>query len=95
MGPTPNRKTAPKLTLNGIVETALFVKELARACDFYEQVLGLTNVKASETGCVFRTRNQEYLPIVSRKAALAVPSQNEIVSPARSPGFASPFTRLT
>jgi len=56
-------------TLNGLVETALFVEDVGRASDFYETVLGLSKVKASDTGCVFRTGNQRYLLIVSRKAA--------------------------
>jgi len=62
-------ETDRKLTLNGLVETALFVEELPRACDFYEQVLGLSKVKASDTGCVFRVADQRYLLIISRKAA--------------------------
>ena len=62
-----NDKPAPQL--NGLVETALFVEDLSRAAAFYEQVLGLNKVKASDTGCVFRVGNQRYLLIVSRKAA--------------------------
>ena len=58
-----------KLTLNGVVETALFVEDLPRACGFYEQVLGLRRVKISDTGCVFRVADQRYLLITSRKAA--------------------------
>jgi len=64
-----NDKPAPQL--NGLVETALFVEDLSRAAAFYEQVLGLNKVKASDTGCVFRVGNQRYLLIVSRKAAHA------------------------
>ena len=40
-------ETDRKPTLNGLVETAFFVEDLPRACDFYEQVLGLSKVKAS------------------------------------------------
>jgi catechol 2,3-dioxygenase-like lactoylglutathione lyase family enzyme len=58
-----------KLTLNGLVETALFVEDLPRACEFYKQVLGLSKVKASDTGCMFRVADQRYLLIISRKAA--------------------------
>ena len=58
-----------KPTLNGVVETALFVEDLPRACGFYEQVLGLRRVKISDTGCVFRVADQRYLLIISRKAA--------------------------
>ncbi len=64
-----DRETETEPKLNGIVETALFVENLPRACDFYDQVLGLSKVKASDTGCVFRVGNQRYLLIVSRKAA--------------------------
>jgi len=32
----PPKKTSQ---LNGLVETALFVEDLPRACDFYEQLL--------------------------------------------------------
>jgi len=61
----------PKKTpqLNGLVETALFVEDLPRACDFYEQVLGLSKLKASDTGCVFRVGRQRYLLIIRRAAA--------------------------
>jgi catechol 2,3-dioxygenase-like lactoylglutathione lyase family enzyme len=62
-------ETNRKPTLNGLVESALFVEDLARACDFYEQVLGLSKVKASDTGCVFRVGNQRYLLIIDRTAA--------------------------
>src|SRR5229473_7832327 len=55
--------------LKGLVETALFVEDLARARDFYENVLGLHKVKASDTGCVFRVSEQRYLLVVSRAAA--------------------------
>jgi len=62
-------KDDDKPTLNGLVETALFVEDLPRASDFYGQVLGLRKVTASDTGCVFRVADQRYLLIVSRKAA--------------------------
>ncbi|MFL5002259.1 MAG: VOC family protein, partial [Xanthobacteraceae bacterium] len=31
-------------TLNGVLETALYVDELERACRFYEDVLGLSSI---------------------------------------------------
>jgi len=61
------REETPQL--NGLVETALFVEDLVRAGDFYEKVLGLSKVKASDTGCVFRVADQRYLLLISRKAA--------------------------
>ena len=62
-------KTVHKPKLNGLVETALFVEDLSRACDFYEHVLGLVKIKASDTGCVFRVDDQRYLLIFLRSAA--------------------------
>ncbi len=62
-------KVDQKAELKGLVETALFVEDLARASAFYEQVLALPKVKASDTGCVFRASDQRYLLIFSRKAA--------------------------
>jgi len=62
-------ETDHKPTLNGLVETAFFVEDLPRACDFYEQVLGLSKVKASDIGCVFRVADERYLLIFSRAAA--------------------------
>ncbi len=55
--------------LKGLVETALFVEDVSRACDFYEQVLGLEKIKAGDTGCVLRVADQRYLLLVSREAA--------------------------
>ena len=55
--------------LNGLVETALFVEDLARACNFYEKILGLPQVKTSDTGCVFRVDDQRYLLLFWRSAA--------------------------
>ena len=60
-------KSEPKL--NGLVETALFVEDLARARAFYEQVLGLQKIKASDTGCVLRVADQRYLLLVTRESA--------------------------
>ena len=39
--------------LNGLLEAALFVENLSRARDFYEQVVGLERLQESEAGCVF------------------------------------------
>jgi len=59
-------KTPP---LNGLVETALFVEDLSKACDFYETVLGLPKLKTSGIGCVFRLGPQRYLLLFNREAA--------------------------
>ena len=55
--------------LNGLVETALFVEDLERACDFYEQVLGLQKIRSNDRGCVFRVSEQRYLLLFSRAGA--------------------------
>jgi len=60
-------KSEPKL--NDLVETALFVENLPRACDFYEQVLGLEKIKRSDTGCVLRVGDQRYLLLANRESA--------------------------
>jgi len=62
----PRKKTPP---LNGLVETALFVDDLAQGIAFYEQVLGLEKIKESNTGCVFRVAAQRYFLLVLRDAA--------------------------
>ena len=54
-----------------IVETALFVEDLPRACDFYQQVLRLEKVEGSDTGCVLRVGDLRYLLVVSRESAQA------------------------
>ena len=55
--------------LNGLVEVALFVEDLPRACAFYEQVLGLRKIQSSERGCVFRVANRQFLLLVTHEAA--------------------------
>jgi catechol 2,3-dioxygenase-like lactoylglutathione lyase family enzyme len=55
--------------LNGLVETALFVEDVSKAGDFYENVLGLPKLKTSGIGCVFRLGPQRYLLLFNRKAA--------------------------
>lgn len=51
------------------METALFVENLPRACPFYEQVLDLMKIKASDKGCVFHVASQRYLLLVPREGA--------------------------
>lgn len=60
-------ESVPKL--NGLVETALFVEDLPRARAFYEQVLGLVKIKASDSGCVFRVADQRYFLLVTHEGA--------------------------
>ena len=56
-------------TLNGLVETALFVDDLERTGDFYENVLGLPKLKTSGIGRIFRLGEQRYLLLFNRNAA--------------------------
>ena len=60
--------------LNGLLETALFVESLSRACDFYQQVVGLEKLRESEAGCVFVVAKGQFLLLVSREKA-RVPSK--------------------
>src|SRR6266849_2031408 len=77
-----NHTLEPPSKLNGLVETALFVENLARACAFYEQVLGLVKIKASDSGCVFRVADQRYLLLVTHEGARTPnKSPNGIVLP--------------
>jgi len=39
--------------LNGLLKAGLFVENLSRTRDFYQQVVGLEILKESEAGCVF------------------------------------------
>ena len=65
----PHQLVEPTPDLNGVVETTLFVEDLLPASAFYEQILGLQKVKASDTGCVLRVADQRYLILALRKAA--------------------------
>ena len=40
-------------TLNGILETALYVEGFERACAFYEQVLGLNSIYRDQRLCAY------------------------------------------
>ena len=55
--------------LSGLVESALFVENLAFACGFYEQVLSLSKIELSEKGCVLRVADQRYLLLVTDEGA--------------------------
>ena len=39
--------------LTGLLEAALFVEDLSRARDFFQQVVSLAKIQESEAGCVF------------------------------------------
>jgi len=73
-------KTDDTPKLNGLVETALFVEDLPRACDLYEHILGLEKIKAGDTGCVLRVADQRYLLLVSREAARTPTRQRAVMS---------------
>jgi len=59
---------------NGLLEAGLFVENLSRARDFYQQVLGLEKLRESDAGCVFLLANKQVLLLISREKA-TVPSQ--------------------
>jgi catechol 2,3-dioxygenase-like lactoylglutathione lyase family enzyme len=56
-----------------LLEAGLFVKNLSRARDFYEQVLGLEKLRESEVGCLFVVAKGQLLLIRQEKAR--VPSK--------------------
>jgi len=60
--------------VNGLFEAALFVQNLPRARDFYEQVVGLEKLKESEVGCVFIVAKRQLLLLVTEEKA-RVPSK--------------------
>ena len=56
--------------MNGIIESSLFVKDLSRACDFYEEVLGLRKVIGSDSnGYLFEAATRQLLLVISEKKA--------------------------
>jgi len=60
--------------LNGLLEATLFVADLPRARDFYQQVVGLDKLKESEAGCVFLVAKGQVLLLVTQEKA-RVPSK--------------------
>jgi catechol 2,3-dioxygenase-like lactoylglutathione lyase family enzyme len=53
----------------GLLEAGLFVENLSRARDFYEQVLGLEKLRDSEVGCVFVVAKGQLLLLISQEKA--------------------------
>ena len=62
--PTPS--TPP---LDGLVESALFVKDLGKARTFYQRVLGLHIFSDSEAGCGFEVAKGQLLLLVTGEKA--------------------------
>ena len=60
--------------LNGLLETGLFVRNLSRARDFYQHIVGLEKLKESEAGCVFVVAKGQLLLLISEEKA-RVPSK--------------------
>jgi len=56
-------------SLNGLREAALFVENLSRAANFYEQVIGLEKLQESAVGCVFVVAKGQLLLLVSHEKA--------------------------
>ena len=59
----------PELQPDGLLETALFVENLPRARDFYQQVVGLEKRQESEFGCVFVVAKGQLLLLISQEKA--------------------------
>lgn len=55
--------------VNGLLEAGLFVENLSRARDFYQQIIGLEKLKESEAGCVFVVAKGQLLLLVSHEKA--------------------------
>lgn len=60
--------------LHGLSDAALFVENLSRARDFYQQVIGLEKLQESEAGCVFAVAEGQLLLLISQEKA-RVPSK--------------------
>ena len=58
---------APPVT--GVLESALFVKDLGRARAFYEDVLGFEVFSESDTGCGFEVAKSQLLLLVTEDKA--------------------------
>jgi catechol 2,3-dioxygenase-like lactoylglutathione lyase family enzyme len=56
--------------LDGIIETALYVDDVDRACDFYRQVLQLSAMLESETLSAFNVGDRSVLLIFKRGGSL-------------------------
>jgi catechol-2,3-dioxygenase len=55
--------------VHGVFETALFVRDLFSASDFYQQVLGLDKFRESDDACVFTVAKGQLLLLISKKKA--------------------------
>jgi catechol 2,3-dioxygenase-like lactoylglutathione lyase family enzyme len=55
--------------LKGLLESALFVKDLQRSRSFYARVLGLQTIQESDVGCVFAVAHGQLLLLISDEKA--------------------------
>lgn len=55
--------------MNGLFETALFVRDLSRAADFYQDVLGLDKFRETDGACVFAVAKRQLLLLISEEKA--------------------------
>ncbi|HME08412.1 MAG TPA: VOC family protein [Bryobacteraceae bacterium] len=62
--------------INGLLETGLFVENLARARDFYQRVVGLEMLRESEAGCVLVVAQGQLLLLISHQKA-RIPSKTQ------------------
>lgn len=54
----------PAVTIRGVAEVALFVKDVARSRDFYATVLGLEILRADDRGSVLRLAADQVLLLI-------------------------------
>lgn len=59
--------------LDGILETAIYVHDIAASADFYQRVLGLTLVDAGERLCALSAGPRQLLLIFRRGASATLP----------------------
>lgn len=57
-------------TILGILETVLYVDDFARACPFYEQVLGLNGIYRDQRLCAYDVRGRGVLLLFLRGRSL-------------------------
>jgi catechol 2,3-dioxygenase-like lactoylglutathione lyase family enzyme len=56
--------------IDGILETALYVENLGRSCDFYRQVFGFDVIVSSERMCALKVSDRQLLLLFKKRASL-------------------------
>jgi len=60
--------------LSGVIETAIYVEDVARASKFYEQVLGLRRIAGDDRFCAYSVADRDVL-LLFKRGATAQPVQ--------------------